>query len=363
LPGLQVLRGIAASLVVLHHFAGIYKDGIPGHSWIYASGLGNLGRCGVDIFFVISGFIMVYTTGRKAGADDALIFIRRRILRIYPLYWIWTSVLLALWLGGAVEQLRHYSTGYLIRSYLLIPAFNGTYFEPLLQPGWTLSFEMLFYVVFSCGVLLKLRSGKILFLAAAFSLMALLARFLAPDSGMRYLLTNPIIVEFLFGVLIAEMLIRLPAMRGNRFSRFLPGALVSGGAFALLCTVKIPNADSMRFALYGIPAFFVVLGAAMLGPAAAPKFLVHLGDASYSIYLAHFFLAQAYASALKHLPIFNGLPPDAAILLAGAATIAISSATYALMEKPLTQALAFRTSTKPVNVASAPLLGAGEGST
>jgi exopolysaccharide production protein ExoZ len=362
LPGLQVLRGIAASLVVFHHFAGIYQDRSHGSSWISGSGLGNLGRCGVDIFFVISGFIMVYTTGGKDGAGDALIFIRRRILRIYPLYWIWTSVLLVLWLGGAVEQLRHYSTGYLIRSYLLIPAFNGKYFEPLLQPGWTLSFEMLFYVVFSCGVLLNLRSGKILFLAAAFSLMALLARLLAADSGMRYLLTNPIIVEFLFGVLIAEMLTRLPALRSNRLSRILPAALISVGALALLCTVKIPDADSMRFALYGIPAFFVVLGAAMLGSAGAPKFLVYLGDASYSIYLAHFFLAQAYASALKHLPIFNRVSPDAAILLAGAATIAMSSATYALMERPLTSALAFRTSTTPVNVASAPLLGAGESS-
>ncbi len=362
MPGLQVLRGIAASLVVFHHFARVYKDGSPGHSWIYSSGLGDLGKCGVDIFFVISGFIMVYTTVEKSGADDALIFIKRRILRIYPLYWIWTSVLLALWLSGAVEQLRHYSTGYLVRSYLLIPAFNGTYFEPLLQPGWTLSFEMLFYVAFSCGVLLKLRSGKILFLAAAFSSMAVFARLLPPESGMRYLLTNPIIIEFLFGVLLAELITRLPAIRRNLLSRVLPAALMSVGALALLCTVKIPDADSMRFALYGIPAFFVVLGAAMLGSAAAPKFLVYLGDASYSIYLAHFFLAQAYASALKHLPIFNRLAPDAAIVLAGAATIAISSVTYALVERPLTIALAFRTSTKPVNVASAPLFGAGEGS-
>jgi len=319
--------------------------------------------CGVDIFFVISGFIMVYTTGRKAGAGDALTFIRRRVLRIYPLYWFWTSVLLALWLGGFVERLQHYSMPYLIRSYLLIPTFNGTYFHPLLGPGWTLSFEMLFYVVFSCSVLLKLRSGKILFFAAAFSLISLLARFLTPDSGMRYLLTNPIIIEFLFGVLIAEIITRLPAIRTNLLSRILPIALISVGAFALLCTVKIQDADSMRFALYGIPAFFVVLGAAMLGSAAAPKLLVYLGDCSYSIYLTHFFLALAYASALKHLPIFYRLPPDVTILLAGAATIAISSTTYMLVERPLTKALSFRTSSKPVDIVIGPLLGAGEGST
>jgi exopolysaccharide production protein ExoZ len=309
--------------------------------------------CGVDIFFVISGFIMVYTTRRKAGTKDALTFIKRRVLRIYPLYWVWTSSLLALWLGGVAERLWHYSAKYLICSYLLIPSFNGMYFQPLLGQGWTLSFEMFFYLVFGCAILLKLTSGKLPFLAAAFAVLVLLGRFLAPNSGMRYLLTNPIILEFLFGVFVAEVIMRLPAIRSDRLARRLPIVTMSLGALALLCTVKLQNADSMRFAFYGIPAFFIVLGAAMLGSASAPRLLVYLGDCSYSIYLTHVFFALAYASALKHLPIFYRLPPDAAIVLAGTITIALSSFSYSLLERPLTKALSYKGPSKPTEIAIA----------
>ena len=95
------------------------------------------------------------------------------------------------------------------------------YFQPLLGQGWTLSFEMFFYLVFGCAILLKLTSGKLPFLAAAFAVLVLLGRFLAPNSGMRYLLTNPIILEFLFGVFVAEVIMRLPAIRSDRLARRL----------------------------------------------------------------------------------------------------------------------------------------------
>jgi exopolysaccharide production protein ExoZ len=69
LPALQALRGIAASLVVFFHFAQLYQERTPTPSWIHDSGFGDLGACGVDLFFVISGFIMVYTTRTKAGGN------------------------------------------------------------------------------------------------------------------------------------------------------------------------------------------------------------------------------------------------------------------------------------------------------
>jgi exopolysaccharide production protein ExoZ len=107
----------------------------------------------------------------------------------------------------------------------------------------------------------------------------------------------------------------------------------------------------MRFAFYGIPAFFIVSGAAMLGSVSAPRPLVCLGDSSYSIYLAHGFFASAYASALKHLPILHNLPCDLVILLAGVMTIALCSHTYALVERPLTKMLSTGTRSKPAQIA------------
>jgi exopolysaccharide production protein ExoZ len=143
---------------------------------------------------------MVYTTRTKAGSNDALAFITRRILRIYPLYRFWTSLLLALWVGGLARRPQRYSASYVASSYFLVPSFNGLNFYPLVHQGWTLSFEMLFYLVFACGIILKLRSSKLLFLAVTFSICALLSRFLSSDNGVRYLLTNPISIEFLYGM-------------------------------------------------------------------------------------------------------------------------------------------------------------------
>jgi exopolysaccharide production protein ExoZ len=301
--------------------------------------LGNLGACGVDLFFVISGFIMVYKTRRKAGNDDALIFITRRILRIYPLYWVWTSLALALWVGGVGQRLQHYSIWYVVSSYLLIPSFNGLDFHPLVRQGWTLSFEMFFYLVFACGICLKLRSSKLPFLATAFCSFAFLSKLLAPDSGARYLLRNSITIEFLYGMLAAEILVNLPPIRANRLARSLSLALISVGAGALLCTLRFHDAYSLRFIFYGVPVFSIVLGAAMLGSASAPSLLVSLGDRSYSIYLGHGFFLMVYAFALKHWPLCFSLSPDAGIVLAGAATIALSSFTYSIIERPLTRAL------------------------
>jgi exopolysaccharide production protein ExoZ len=349
LPTVQALRGLAASLVVFHHFARLYQEGRPSPSWINASGLGDLGKCGVDIFFVISGFIMVYTTKRKVGARDALIFITRRSLRIYPLYWIWTTLLLVLWVGGVVLRRDHYSVSYLVGSYLLIPSMNGLNYQPLIRQGWTLSFEMLFYLVFSCGILLKLRFGKLLFAAVAFSVLALLSNLLAPDNGIRYLLGDPIIAEFLYGMLAAEVLSRLPALSNARMVKVIPIALMCVGGILLLCTVKLHDASQMRFVFYGIPALCLVAGAIMPGAISVPRILVYLGNCSYSIYITHEFFSWAYDSALKHFSVLHRVPADIGILLAGAMTIALSSFTYSLVEQPLTRLLAFKTTPSPVS--------------
>jgi exopolysaccharide production protein ExoZ len=342
LPALQALRGVAASLVVFFHFAQIYRERTPIPSWIHDSGFGDLGACGVDLFFVISGFIMVYTTRTKAGSNDARVFITRRILRIYPLYWFWTSLLLTLWLGGLAQRIQPYSASYVASSYFLLPSFNGLNFHPLVHQGWTLSFEMFFYLVFSCAIVLKLRSSKLPFLAVTFSICALLSRFLAPDNGLRYLLTNPISIEFLYGMLAAELLVKVRPICSHRAARNLSIILIGVGAGALLLTIKFYDAYALRFAFYGIPVSCIVFGAAMLGSASAPALLTYLGDRSYSIYVAHGFFLMAYASALKHWTFCSGLSPDPAIVLASAVTLALSSFTYSVVERPLTSMLSSR---------------------
>jgi len=322
---------------VFHHYSLVLKDYSHASSWIINSGLGKVGACGVDIFFAISGFIMVYTTQRKAGVSDAFVFVKKRALRIYPLYWVWSTALLALWVGGIALTSHHYPTGFLVDSFLLIPSFNGHSYHPFLDQGWTLSFEMLFYGVFASAILLRPKNSRLAFLVAAFAMLSCLSILLPSNSGIRYLVSDHIIIEFLYGVLAAEVLLRLPAVRAASWMRSLPFALMIIGVVALLETVKLNVSDSMRFVMYGLPALLIVFGAAMRGSVPCHPLLVYFGDASYSIYLTHGFFSMAYGMALKHFSLLTRLPADTTIIAAGIITICLSSLSHLAIERPLTR--------------------------
>jgi exopolysaccharide production protein ExoZ len=321
---IQMLRGVAASLVVFTHFGDL-----PAHSWVKDSRFSQLGTSGVDLFFVISGFIMVYTTRGLGGGGDALQFLRKRIHRIYPLYWVWTTVLLVLWLCGLAYASHRFPIAYIVGSYSLIPSYldGAVYpFFPLLIQGWTLSFEMLFYVVFAAGILLNMKRWRLIFLAGSFAVLWLAGRPLSPYSGLKYLVSNTIVIEFLFGVLVAQMMVPM-AKQG----RSIAISLMCAGAFLLLGSTGFHySVDWMRFLVYGIPAASLVLGAAMMGARPMNKVLLYLGNASYSIYLSHFFFALLFGWALKHTHAMDRVQPDLLIVAMTAATIALSSLTYPL---------------------------------
>jgi peptidoglycan/LPS O-acetylase OafA/YrhL len=341
LPAIQALRGVAASLVVFFHFSGLFKLDATGQPPAHSGGLGNLGAAGVDIFFVISGFIMVYTAGRREGAHDAISFLGRRALRIFPLYWVWTTLMLILRVAGIGQHSHQYSGVYLLKSYLLIPAFNGVDYQPLLPQEWTLTFEMVFYLIFCFAVLAGVRT-KILFASVAFETLALFSGALSPDGIARQLFRQPIVIEFLLGGLAAEALFVLNRHLDMRTRRNMAIALGSVGSLALVATAALPDPVSVRSAAYGIPAFLLVLGAGLLGATAAPRLLVYLGDCSYSIYLAHVFFALGLHTAFKHVPVLLRLPQAAVVLLASTVTIGLSSLTYSLVERRVTWSLPSR---------------------
>ncbi len=142
LINVQLLRFIAAMLVVIYHIA----QRIPESSVISYQLFGlveSFGFAGVDIFFVISGFIMVYTTRGRAGPDQGQQFLRRRIARIYSGYW---PFFFAAWLVFAFTRPEHLTESHLLKSFLLWPQSLDLV---LLEITWTLSFEMYFYVMFA----------------------------------------------------------------------------------------------------------------------------------------------------------------------------------------------------------------------
>lgn len=328
--GVQILRFAAAMLVVVMHITqaiSIHITGTgPSHYWAE-------GSAGVDIFFVISGFVMAMSTASlpadgPSRVSAAWVFMRRRLLRIAPLYWFYTLLKVALLLAmPALAARSSVEPGHLAASLLFIPAMSPWgLVQPTLPVGWTLNFEMLFYAVFAVAI--ALGAPRIRFCLAAFGSVFLLG-YLLPDSVALNFYAQTIVFEFILGVCIAHAFLHF------RHASPLAGfVIMAAGAVFMFAPDWGHSAD--RFANWGVGAALVVLGAVWLEPSLraplAPR-LSFLGDASYSIYLSHTFVVPAGVQALKRL----GLQDSLAIVLAvSLAVVAAGCLSYVWLERPMT---------------------------
>ena len=259
---IQILRAIAACAVALAHIHGDLKY----HMGVSLMPAFSVGGVGVDIFFVISGFIMVYVSAPMFGAAGGpRIFLLRRICRIAPLYWAATTLYIAivLWALG-----RGSLPGFdwALASYLFVPYPGGNETFPVYSIGWTLNYEMFFYCVFAV-VLIWPRRAAVAILAAAFVAWVGLGALVDLPAPMRFL-SHAIVLEFVFGALLG-----LAFIEGIRLSR-LVGRLMIAAAIAILAVqyavdylpLLITPIWPPRFVGLGIPALLVVGGAALQEP-------------------------------------------------------------------------------------------------
>jgi exopolysaccharide production protein ExoZ len=331
LYGIQVLRGIAAVSVLLHH---VLEESLAFGLRRYPSDpLILAGASGVDLFFVISGFIMLYTcVGRFGEPKAASDFLVRRLIRIVPLYWLVSLLILGLALSGLFYKSMVLSPGMVLSSLLFLPTDHL-----LLGVGWTLQYEMYFYLVFAlCLCFLTARSTIVvlpLILTGAIALSPVL-----PEGPVRSFFADPISLEFCFGLWLAYALFhgRLPAIRPALAAVVgLAGILASVLLFPAEGTARL--ASSIRFLAWGLPALLIVFSALSLDgiPGNAGRALFFLGNASYSIYLTHAIVMTSYAKLIKTPAIAALLPPLAWIMLAGAVAIIVGSLTHLYVEQPL----------------------------
>lgn len=328
--GLQILRFFAAMLVAVMHLTQAISIHITGQGERVYWGTGAVG---VDIFFVISGFVMAISTSGApmtgaARFTAAWVFVKRRILRIVPAYWFYT--LLKAGLLVAVPTLAVKSTvepGHLAASLAFLPTMAPWgLVQPTLPVGWTLNFEMLFYVVFATAM--ALGAPRIRFCLLAFAGVFLAAHFLPGSTALGFY-AQSIIFEFIIGVAFAHALKRWgPGSIGAGALLFLGGCIFT---FALGW-----NPDSDRLVPWGLGAAAIVLGTLWLEPmiegARLARPLAFLGDASYSIYLSHTFVVPACVVALKKLGI---LDVTLVFTLTSVAVMAAGAASYLWIEKPL----------------------------
>lgn len=335
IEGLQVLRAIAALMVVLHHA----RLSVPGSdAWP------SFGEAGVDIFFVISGFVMAYTTKldddlpMRGRLHAAGMFLRRRVIRVVPLYW-----LALLWTSRRELAQGHVGTD-LVKDFFFIPHPNSafhTWLAPTLQQGWTLNYEAFFYLLF--GVTLLFGSRRIALLLGALAGCVIAGVVLAMagwpadiDSAAgiaRRFYGDNIILEFGYGVLLQRAMARASTRPGlPRWSFWLLAVL----GFAAL---GLGHGLGVRGVLEGLPAALIVWACIQLCAGRRMPVFELLGAASYSIYLFHwasFGAVKPLAAALGTMP--NG-PAKVTLLMAAHFAIAVIAglAIHVAIEKPFTR--------------------------
>lgn len=281
---IQVLRAVAALMVVLYHATTLLhaRDSRYSHVWLN-------GVNGVDIFFVISGFVMmISTTPLLTTAHPARTFLARRIERITPMYWLATTVKVLALL--AIPTLAFTGLGrwwHVLASYLFFPTRSPEGYGTVLSVGWTLVFEITFYILFA--VVLATRLPRLPTLAPVLIVLAFGAMipFVARHGTLHFFANNKQL-EFLFGMLLAAS---IPWVRRIP----VPIAIVLAVAgFLPLLLWKLPLALFAFGGLFlGVPALAIVTAAVVLESRVGhrmPKWLLEIGDASYSIYLTHAFV-------------------------------------------------------------------------
>lgn len=293
LNSLQVLRAVAATLVVLFHAAEVWREKVGADLF---SGPWDRGWAGVDLFFVLSGFIMVWVTqGEKVlGPKAAVAFGWKRLTRIYPIWWVFCALMVAYFFiayaqpapPGDAPWLRFW------QSMALWPQAS----LPVLTVGWTLTYEVGFYALFALLLFFppKVRGGLLLVWGAI--ILSVWGSGNAPGAWpdrWSGIFLNPICLEFIFGALagylllwadIPKFLSRLCLLIG--MLAFAVGLIAEGGSGQEAGLL----ADYSRILQFGIPAALIVFGLAgeeRGRDQSLPKGFVALGDASYSLYLLH----------------------------------------------------------------------------
>lgn len=330
---IQVLRAVAALMVVFHHETLMMWDRLRvatvGHNWVE-------GAAGVDIFFIISGFVMTISSAPLVGTrHPARTFLARRLERVVPMYWLLTTLKVLLILALPSDSANGLvGWKHVMASYLFLPVRVG---EPVLVVGWTLTFEMAFYALFALA--LRMRVRPITLLGPVSVAVVAYCRLATPSRTpfqifLRYYGDYSMVLEFVVGMLLA---LALPWVKR------LPVWLAA--ACALLPWYWLfrwgsANWSHWRVFGWGGLAFLIVLGALALEEPVGrltPRWLLELGDASYSIYLTHGFVLPVCAAVLLRLP--QGILGAKWVILAAllALSALVGDLVYRLVELPITR--------------------------
>ncbi|WP_189443753.1 acyltransferase family protein, partial [Salinicola rhizosphaerae] len=326
LISVQALRALAAWIVVFHHFMQVFY-GFDANNWVEYL-FSTRGQVGVDIFFIISGFVITVSTRGKSLSMPQ--FLAHRLVRIVPAYWLYTAITATIiYFASSVMPDYGLSLSGLIKSLFFIPAENpaGYGYYPILPVGWTLNFEMLFYVVFAASLMLKVKWQ----LWAVVLAIVIINTLFAHQPFISSFYEDPIIFEFLLGMGIGVLYSR----HGIPSGRWWPMAL----ALASAATILGFNDPSgvLRFVAWGLPSALLVIAFIAMEPRLGHNRIIKaMGDWSYSTYLLHVIVLWSGDYVLTRQ---FGLSPWLALAICLPIIALCSWLSYEFVEKKLSRRL------------------------
>ena len=317
LYSIQYLRAFAALAVVVFH-AG-ERVGMPF----------TIGAAGVDIFFVVSGFIMMAISDARPTRPAA--FFRNRLLRIAPAYWAATLLMIAGAAAGLFPNLK-LEAAHIVGSLLFVPVASPSTGDlwPVLVQGWTLNYEIFFYAVFALVLFLK-PGIRLTALAAIFGLLVTAGLLLQPADPLTGFYTAPVILEFVAGAALAKL------WKADRLPSPAIGIVLITLSITGFAAIQLLRLEFDAWSC-GPLAFALVMGALSVDTAGrlpVSRTLTYLGDSSYSIYLWHTFAV----SVIVKLGLMLSLVPSLTMIIAIGLGTAAGIAGYELLEKPVQQLL------------------------
>jgi exopolysaccharide production protein ExoZ len=320
---IQILRFLAALAVVAFHALGAPPKGfeVPESALSFALSYG--GR-GVDLFFVISGFVIFYATHSSKLTPAA--FLRRRVERIVPLYFfvIFVVTMLAVTLPAIFATPGWYTPRHIIKSLAFISFTDGD--MPVVYVGWSLEYEMYFYL--ATALLMALTRDVWRNIVVMFSALAVAGQIpgVGAALGNTAFFADPMIVEFVLGVIVGCVFVN------GRVSWPMPVAAACAIAAVLV------SDPANRVIVSGIPSACLVAASAWLSrkrvdPSWPERALARLGDASYSIYLAQVETVSLASVAVANL--FPAIPPLVLLVVSSGIVVALGLALNIVVERPL----------------------------
>lgn len=345
LYSIQYLRALAAILVVYLHSINLQINcgGVSFQQNFYF--LKTIGSLGVDLFFIISGFIICYVSSKESGIKSFVYFLKKRFIRINPVFYLSCLILFFCYL---IWNSSVFSFDTILKTLFIIPFFDSgeDFIYPIIYVGWTLSYEWTFYLFYGSFIAFSIVKWREMYLCSIFFILFLFG-FFFPINEIHYIfITNPMFLEFGMGMLIAVLYRNIK--RINIFIPILSGiiALVIFSYLIFKGHGEVGEAYLInkgiftwhRVIIFGIPSALLFICFLFLEKRTSAYFykndnLALLGDASYSIYLLHpiiFFILHATVS--EQLAFIN---PDFLVILFVAIAVFLGVLYHKFVEKRL----------------------------